>query len=144
MSRTSSCASAALLAFVRRRFRSTKRRRSSRATCACGNPQLVADDAGAIVGWCDVRARDHSRLRAHEAMLGMGLLPEYRGRGLGERLIAARSTPRRARGIRAHRAHRYMRATFVPRALYRKVGLRHRGHARARQEARRRDTTTCT
>jgi RimJ/RimL family protein N-acetyltransferase len=50
--------------------------------------QLVAADAGRVVGWADVR-----RLRgagiAHRGSLGMGLLSSHRGRGIGGRLLAA-------------------------------------------------------
>ncbi len=41
-----------------------------------------------VVGWCDAVK---SKLPGfeHSARLGMGLLPEYRGHGLGERLLVA-------------------------------------------------------
>lgn len=50
-----------------------------------GDPQFVALDAGRVVGWCDiVRGRKH--VHRHCGTLGMGLLPAYRGRGIGSRL----------------------------------------------------------
>ena len=68
------------------------------------NPQFVADDAGRVVGWCDIR-RETIPVYAHVGHLGMGLLQAYRGRGIGERLIRT--------AIDAARAA----------ALYRKVGF---------------------
>ncbi len=53
---------------------------------AHGEPRFVAVDGTTIVGWCDLRA-ETIPVYAHEAMLGMGLLEGYRGRGLGERLL---------------------------------------------------------
>ena len=53
-----------------------------------GNPHFVAEDAGRIVGWCDI-SRDSVPTYAHEGMLGMGVLADYRGHGVGERLIRA-------------------------------------------------------
>jgi GNAT superfamily N-acetyltransferase len=41
-----------------------------------------------VVGWCDVFPFKNPRL-AHRGGLGMGLLRDYRGRGLGRGLIAA-------------------------------------------------------
>ncbi|MEM9063072.1 MAG: GNAT family N-acetyltransferase [Pseudomonadota bacterium] len=52
-------------------------------------PCVVAFDPAApdaIVGWCDI-ARLGADSRAHCGQLGMGLLPEWRGRGLGRRLV---------------------------------------------------------
>src|ERR671913_2483894 len=47
-----------------------------------GHPQFVADDAGRIVGWCDIfpSAREVSQ---HVGVLGMGVLKAWRGRRLG-------------------------------------------------------------
>ncbi len=86
-----------------------------------GNPQFVADDGGRIVGWCDIR-RETVPIYAHEGMLGMGLLAEYRGRGLGKRLIRAALDAARAAGFERVSLSVYARNTRAV-ALYRKVGF---------------------
>lgn len=48
--------------------------------------QFVALDDGRVVGWADVLPEWPVAL-AHCGSLGMGLLPAYRGQGLGERLL---------------------------------------------------------
>lgn len=50
-------------------------------------PQMYAVDLSTdrAVGWCDIVARDG--LPRSIGFLGVGLLPEYRGQGLGRRLI---------------------------------------------------------
>jgi RimJ/RimL family protein N-acetyltransferase len=53
-----------------------------------GQPFLIAADSGAVVGWCDVVPVPRP-IFAHVGTLGMGLLPDWRGRGLGTRLMAA-------------------------------------------------------
>lgn len=51
------------------------------------NPQFVVVSEGRVVGWCDV-VRNLSRpVYAHCGMLGIGLLPEFRHRGLGRELM---------------------------------------------------------
>jgi ribosomal protein S18 acetylase RimI-like enzyme len=90
-----------------------------------GNPQYVADDDGAIVGWCDIR-RETIPVYAHCGHLGMGLLPDYRGRGLGERLIRASIDAARAAGFERIELSVYARNTRAA-ALYRKVGFVHEG-----------------
>ncbi len=52
----------------------------------CGNPQFVALAEGEVVGWCDVR-RHFFPAHAHRGTLGLGIIPAYRGRGLGARLL---------------------------------------------------------
>jgi len=63
-----------------------------------GYPQLVALSAGQVVGWCDVVPKPRP-IYAHVGVLGMGLLPEFRGQGLGDRLIRQTLA---AAGLRAH------------------------------------------
>lgn len=51
-----------------------------------GFPQFyVVDDDDRCVGWCDIVARDGQKRTA--GYIGLGLLPEYRDRGIGRRLI---------------------------------------------------------
>jgi RimJ/RimL family protein N-acetyltransferase len=53
-----------------------------------GHPQVVAKDGERVVGWCDIVPGWHHSLR-HVGLLGMGMLPPYRGQGLGRELLAA-------------------------------------------------------
>jgi RimJ/RimL family protein N-acetyltransferase len=50
--------------------------------------QVLALDGDEVVGWCDV-VRDWRDGFQHGGHLGMGLVPQYRGRGIGERLARA-------------------------------------------------------
>lgn len=56
-----------------------------------GFAHYVAEDDGHIVGWCDVvqRSGGEADSMRHRATLGIGILREYRGRGIGERLVRA-------------------------------------------------------
>ena len=90
-----------------------------------GNPQLVADDGGTVVGWCDIR-RETIPVYAHCGHLGMGLLPDYRGRGIGERLIRASIDAARAAGFERIELSVYGRNDRAA-ALYRKVGFVYEG-----------------
>jgi RimJ/RimL family protein N-acetyltransferase len=51
-----------------------------------GDPQFVAVAKGEVVGWCDIRRHDLPA-HAHRGTLGMGIIPAYRGQGLGLRLL---------------------------------------------------------
>jgi RimJ/RimL family protein N-acetyltransferase len=55
---------------------------------AKGNTQLVAVAEDRIVGWCDVIPKDRP-IYAHGGVLGMGVHPQFRGHGLGKRLLCA-------------------------------------------------------
>jgi ribosomal protein S18 acetylase RimI-like enzyme len=52
-----------------------------------GDPQFVAVADGEVVGWCDIRRLPFPS-QAHRGILGVGVVPAYRGRGLGRRLLA--------------------------------------------------------
>jgi ribosomal protein S18 acetylase RimI-like enzyme len=51
-----------------------------------GNPQFVVVVAGDVVGWCDV-VRRTLPAKAHSGVLGIALLPDYRGKGIGRKLL---------------------------------------------------------
>jgi len=92
-----------------------------RNNIAKGYPQLVVLSGAKVVGWCDVTPSDRSTMR-HCGTLGMGLLPAWRGRGLGERLIRQALDAARAFGLL--RVELSVRADNTrATALYRKVGF---------------------
>jgi putative acetyltransferase len=61
-------------------------------------PQVVAKDGEVVVGWCDISPGWHHTLQ-HCGALGMGLLREYRGRGIGGELLQACLALAKDRGI---------------------------------------------
>ena len=50
------------------------------------NPQFVVEVEGRVVGWCDV-IRNSGQSRQHSGVLGVALLPEYRGHRIGRELM---------------------------------------------------------
>jgi ribosomal protein S18 acetylase RimI-like enzyme len=99
-----------------------------RNNIAKGHPQLVALDEGKVVGWCDITPAGRPT-SAHCGVLGMALLPAWRGRGLGVRLIRA--------ALEAAREHGFTRVELTVRAdnlraqsLYARVGFRVEGRKR--------------
>jgi len=51
------------------------------------HPQFVVLSAGAVVGWCEVAPNLTEAFFAQRGELGVGLLPEFRGKGIGRPLI---------------------------------------------------------
>jgi L-amino acid N-acyltransferase YncA len=51
-----------------------------------GYPQIVAIAEDKVVGWCNIPPASRA-VCAHVGDLFMGLLPEWRGRGVGEQLL---------------------------------------------------------
>jgi L-amino acid N-acyltransferase YncA len=95
-------------------------------------PFLVVTQGSRIVGWCDVATREMEGFR-HIGGLGMGLLPEMRGRGLGSRLLRKAIALCRRRGIEKIELQVYA-GNRPARALYRKFGFRQEGRrVRARK-----------
>ena len=92
---------------------------------AKGHPQFGAVADATVVGWCDVipMARE---VYAHRGVLGMGLLPPYRGRGCGTALINTTLAEARRQGFaRIELAvHADNTAAIV---LYRSAGFRTEG-----------------
>ena len=95
-----------------------------RATLAAGHPHFVAIDGDRVVGLCDIVPVAPPRIAAqmHNGTLGMLLTPEYRGAGLGERLMRASLEACRGKfervqlSVYSHneRAHKlYLRCGFI-------------------------------
>ncbi|CAN7410058.1 GNAT family N-acetyltransferase [Neorhizobium sp. LjRoot104] len=92
------------------------------------HPQVVAVVDAQVVGWCDIR-RHPQPIHAHCGTLGMGIIPGYRDKGLGTRLIRAAVGQARERGF--HRVELHVHADNLRAvALYEKVGFVREGVAR--------------
>jgi ribosomal protein S18 acetylase RimI-like enzyme len=88
-------------------------------------PQLVVLSAGEVVGWCDILPKSRP-VHAHVGVLGVALLPEFRGQGLGGRLM--RQTLDAARAFGLHRVELTVREDNKSAiALYRKIGFETEG-----------------
>jgi ribosomal protein S18 acetylase RimI-like enzyme len=59
---------------------------------------LAVNPNDVVVGWCDI-VRNPREGFHHVGRLGMGLLPDYRGRGLGRQLVAQAVRAARRAGI---------------------------------------------
>jgi ribosomal protein S18 acetylase RimI-like enzyme len=53
-----------------------------------GGALYYAAENNRVVGWCDIFPFDNPR-HSHRGGVGMGMLPEYRGQGLGRKLLEA-------------------------------------------------------
>jgi putative acetyltransferase len=60
--------------------------------------QFVALDGDRVVGWCDIIPAWAHAVR-HRGTLGMGILAEYRHRGIGRRLLSACLEKAKRKGI---------------------------------------------
>jgi ribosomal protein S18 acetylase RimI-like enzyme len=99
-----------------------------RGNMAKGTPHLVATNGDRVVGWCDVNPVQRPGMR-HGGVLGIGLLPEYRGRGLGEMLMLKTLEAALTFGLaRVELSVRHDNARAV--GLYRKVGFQIEGRKR--------------
>jgi ribosomal protein S18 acetylase RimI-like enzyme len=86
-----------------------------------GYPQLVAVLVGQVIGWCDVLPKPRP-IYAHSGVLGMGLLPEFRRKGIGKELIQRTLAAARIFGFhRVELAVRQDNANAIE--LYKKIGF---------------------
>lgn len=60
--------------------------------------RLIALDASRVVGWCHIRP-DRWEGFTHAGWLGMGVLKEYRGQGIGSALLHQTLAEARKRGL---------------------------------------------
>ncbi len=93
-----------------------------------GWSQFYAVHDGQVVGWCDILRNEREGMR-HSGHLGMGLLPAYRGRKLGARLMSETIADAISKGIT--RIDLEVFASNTPAlALYRKMGFVEEGRKR--------------
>jgi ribosomal protein S18 acetylase RimI-like enzyme len=63
-----------------------------------GHPRYVALAGERVVGWCDVHPGDRVTT-AHSGVLGIGVVPEFRGRGIGRALLGTVLEKARSSGL---------------------------------------------
>lgn len=98
------------------------------ANIAKGNPHFVGLAESNVVGWCDI-SRDDVPAESHVGSLGMGVIPTFRGQGIGRRLITAALAAADAADF--HRVELRVYARNHPAiALYASVGFAHEGRLR--------------
>ena len=96
-----------------------------RENLAQGNPHVVALVGGQVVGWCDICPIGRP-VYAHGGVLGMGIVEEHRGKGIGEALMRAALAQARQRGLtRVELTVRADNERAI--ALYRKIGFADEG-----------------
>lgn len=91
-----------------------------------GTPQVVAEEGGTIVGWCDVLPGPAAFGMAHVGRLGMGVLAGHRGRGIGRRLLQAAVERARESGLEKIELEVFASNTAAI-GLYRGFGFREEG-----------------
>ena len=92
-----------------------------------GYPQFVVMSAGTVVGWCDVLPNRTRVIYSHCRTLGIGLLPEFRGKGIGRELMRRTIDAAFAFGLtRIELTVREANATAI--ALYKSLGFKVEGH----------------
>ena len=92
---------------------------------ARGAIQLLALEGERVVGWIDIAPFDLPTC-AHRGKLGIGVLPEHRGTGLGKRLFAACIEAAWAKGLT--RIELEVRADNLrAKRLYERFGFREEG-----------------
>ena len=90
-----------------------------------GHAQFVAVADGTVVGWCDILPYRRAGL-THCGHLGMGLLPAFRGRGVGARLLSTVMEAAFARGLTRIELQVFAANARAIR-LYEKMGFRPEG-----------------
>ena len=88
-------------------------------------PVAYATDDENVVGWCDIFPLANPRM-SHRGSLGMGLLPEYRGKGIGGRLIENVLAQAKKFGLEKVELNVYS-SNAAGIALYKKFGFEQEG-----------------
>jgi RimJ/RimL family protein N-acetyltransferase len=92
------------------------------------NPQYLAIDDGYVVGWIDI-SPNRLPVSLHVGTLGMGMLPEYRGQGIGKSLITAALAKAKERGLKRVELEVFPHNTAGI-ALYKRMGFVEEGRRR--------------
>lgn len=101
-----------------------------RDNIAANKPQFVACLGERVVGWCDISRGRAEIGRSHVGTLGMGVVRDYRGQGIGEKLMRTTVAAAIAQGVKRIELEVRTGNTAAI-ALYKKVGFELEGTRRA-------------
>lgn len=87
--------------------------------------QFYAIDNDKVIGWCDINPRPHE-FHSHVGILGMGLLREYRGMGIGTKLLKKAIAHAKKRGIEKIELEVF-ESNEIAQKLYQKTGFQVEG-----------------
>ncbi len=88
-------------------------------------PVFYAVDGDRVVGWCDVFPESNPR-QNHRGSLGMGILRDYRGQGLGSKLLSSVLIHAKKFGLEKVELHVYTSNVSAV-GLYKKHGFEQEG-----------------
>jgi RimJ/RimL family protein N-acetyltransferase len=88
-------------------------------------PVYYAINNNRVVGWCDIFPENNPR-QSHRGGLGMGLIPEFRGKGIGSQLLSAVLDHAKKFGLEKVELHVYT-SNVAAIALYKKFGFEEEG-----------------
>jgi ribosomal protein S18 acetylase RimI-like enzyme len=89
-------------------------------------PQFVALADGKVVGWCDIIPAKDRPIHAHSGVLGIGILKDFRGKGLGRKLMTETIAKAQRQGLtRIELTVRENNDNAI--ALYKKLGFETEG-----------------
>ena len=83
-------------------------------------PTFYAISNDQVVGWCDIFPKQNPR-QSHRGSLGMGILPAFRGQGIGSKLLEQVLTKAKEFGLEKVELHVYTTNVSAI-ALYEKFG----------------------
>lgn len=88
-------------------------------------PQVFAIDGDEVIGWADISPLSRKTID-HRGMLGMGVHPSHRGKGIGSLLLKEVIEKAKERGLEKVELEVYASNSGAL-ALYRKFGFEHEG-----------------
>jgi RimJ/RimL family protein N-acetyltransferase len=88
-------------------------------------PVYYAIDGDKVVGWCDAFPENSPR-QSHRGTIGMGILSEYRGQGIGTQLMNAVIAHAKKFGLEKLELNVYT-SNVHAHALYKKLGFEQEG-----------------
>lgn len=88
-------------------------------------PVYYAINDTKVVGWCDVFPQENPR-QSHRGSLGMGILPDFRGQGIGTKLLEKVLAHAKDFGLEKVELHVYTTNNSGI-ALYKKMGFEQEG-----------------